>query len=167
MAHDSETRDQLRRRYVHDRMGLEQAAEACGISYPTARRWKTAAETAGDDWERARSVVSLTQDGQNSMGQLLLADFLTLLSATQTELREAKDVPVLAKVEAMSRLSDALHKTLAAMAKTSPSLSRLAIAMDTVALLIRFVEANHHEAIGLLAEILGPFGDFLSKEFSA
>lgn len=164
MAHAPEKRDELRRRYVYDRMSLEQAAEACEIGYATARRWKAAAEAAGDDWERARSVTRLTAEGQSNLGQILLDDYMTLHTATVQGLLDAGDLPPLAKAEAMSKLADALNKTMSAVAKASPQLNRQAIAADLLALLVRWVQANAPQHIEAIAEILEPFGAFLSKE---
>lgn len=164
MAHAPETRDALRRRYVYDRMGLEQAAEAAGVSYPTARRWKAAAEEAGDDWERARSITRLTSEGQANLGQILLEDYLTLHQATLQQLREAVEVPPMARVAAMASLADALNKTMGAVAKASPTLNKQAVAADVLTLLVQWVQAHRPDRLAVVADLLEPFSGFLAKE---
>jgi phage gpG-like protein len=52
------------------------------------------------------------------IAQIVLADFLVLHQATMEQLKDAGDVAPLEKAEAISRLSDAFHKTMAAVAKT-------------------------------------------------
>ncbi|MFM2042109.1 MAG: hypothetical protein RLY86_685 [Pseudomonadota bacterium] len=164
MAHTPEKRDALRRRYVYDRMDLAQAAETEGVGYATARRWKAAAEDAGDDWERARSVVRLTSEGQANLGQIMLEDYMTLHAATVQGLMAAQDVDPLDKAEAMSRLADAMNKTMSAVAKAAPQLNKQAIAADVLHRLVKFAKAHHRDSLPILAALLEPFGDYLAKE---
>ena len=86
------------------------------------------------------------------------------LQSTLANLQEA-EVDPLAKVEAISRLSDAYNKTASAAAKTNPKLSKLAIAMEILEKLADFVVKNYPEHTGSFSEVLEPFGSELIRIF--
>jgi transposase-like protein len=165
MAHPPELRAKVRASYVHDRLPLETAAEKHGIGYATARRWKSEAENDGDDWERARSAARLSGDGIRNVAQLMLEDYLTLHQATVDAVKSADNIGPLAKAEVLSRLADAFTKTMSAVGKASPELSRLAIATDVIQRLAEYTEADFPQHIAAIVEIIEPFAAELAKEF--
>jgi transposase len=55
MAHAQETISAVRAAYVHERLPLKAAASKHGVSYATARTWKSKAGAAGDDWDKAHA----------------------------------------------------------------------------------------------------------------
>ena len=165
MARPPEQRQELRRAYVYDRLPLEAAADKAGIPLGTARRWKADAENAGDDWEKARAAASLSATGANTVAQMVLADFLTLHGAVVDELRNAPDVPALAKAEALSRLADAFTKTMAAVAKAAPDLGRFAVATELLADYARFVRDRFPDLEKAVIETLEPFGVCIAEKY--
>ena len=165
MAHPPELHAKVRASYVHDRLPLETAAEKHGIGYATARRWKSEAENDGDDWERARSAARLSGDGIRNVAQLMLEDYLTLHQATVDAVKSADNIGPLAKAEVLSRLADAFTKTMSAVGKASPELSRLAIATDVIQRLAEYTEADFPQHIAAIVEIIEPFAAELAKEF--
>lgn len=166
MAHPPELRAKLRATYVHDRLNMELAAEKVGVSYATARRWKSDAENEGDDWEKARSVARISADGMQTVAQMLAADFVPVHQSVMEEIRSAAGVDPLKKAEALAKLADAVTKTAAAIGRFSPEMSRLAAANDCMKAFGEFVMAEHpHLAEGLL-EAMEAFIPVLTKEFA-
>src|SRR5690606_4576085 len=63
MAHPDETRRALRAAYVFDQLTLEAACTLHQVPVATARRWKSEARRAGDDWEKAQAAQLLAGGG--------------------------------------------------------------------------------------------------------
>jgi hypothetical protein len=167
VAHPPETRSALRSAYIHDRLSLEAASEKIGVPIGTARRWKSAAAADGDDWDRARAAASLSHGGANTIAQLVVADFLTLHQATVDSLNDAKDVPPLARAEAMSRLADAFSKTMNAAARAAPELGRFAVANELIQDLALFVrdERLGAEMTTAVIDILERFSVHVARKY--
>lgn len=165
MAHPPEARDAVRRAYVGGRQPLEEAARQAGVPHGTARKWKFAAEAAGDDWDRARSAYALTAAGAGTIAQLVLHDFLILHQATVEALKTDLELTPLQKAEAISRLSDAFTKTMAAVAKAAPELGRYAVATELLQDLAAFVVDQFPEHRAALAEILEPFAASMARKY--
>lgn len=165
MAHPPELRAKVRASYVYERLSLEAAAEKHGVSYPTVRRWKSEAENDGDDWERGRSAARLASDGVRNVVQMMLEDYLQLHQATVEAVKGDAKLGPLAKAEVLSRLADAFTKTMAAVGKASPELSRLAVATDVLQRFAKYIaEEAPHLAEGLL-EVIEPFAADLAKDY--
>lgn len=165
MAHPPETRQKLRARYIHDGLGLEQAAQRLGLSPRTASRWKQEAAEAGDDWDKARSASLLAGEGAEAVSRAVLEEFLKLFQSTIEDIKRNKDLKPLDKAEGLSRLSDAYVKTMRCIQKSSPELSRLAVASEVLQLLARFVRENHPQHAKAILEVLEPFGEELVKTY--
>lgn len=75
MAHNPRKKNALRAAYVFNRLNLTSAARAAGVSLPTARRWKAEAEANGDNWERARTAVSMSGNGMADTVSKIVEDF--------------------------------------------------------------------------------------------
>jgi hypothetical protein len=165
MAHPPETTAKLRAAYVYERLGLEAAAEKAGVSIASARRWKRDAESAGDDWDRARSAARLAGDGNSLLSQMILDDYLTMHQSTIEGVKDAADMTPLQKAEVMSRLADAFTKTMAAVSKASPQLNRLGVATDVLQRLSRYAAEVHPHLAPALLEVLEPFSVELAREY--
>lgn len=163
MAHPPEKRGQVRQFYVRGRMDLQSAAEAAGVSYPTARRWKAEAENEGEDWDRARSAARIAADGIRNVMELVLDEFIAVWQVTVSQLKDA-DAEPLVKAEALARLSDSYNKTVASFARTAPSLNKQAVVAEVLDLLARFIGDRRPEMMGPFAEVLEPFAAFAAKE---
>lgn len=165
MAHPPELRAKVRGSYVHERLPLETAAEKHGVSYPTARRWKADAENDGDDWERARSAARLAGDGMRNVTQMMLEDYLQLHQSTVEAVKSDQKMGPLAKAEVLSRLADAFTKTMAAVGKASPELSRLAVATDVLQRFAKFIASEAPHLAEPLLEVIEPFAAELAKDY--
>lgn len=163
MAHSPETKRALRSAYVYQSLGLEVAAERMSISFGTASRWKREAKADGDDWDKARAAKMLSAEGADAVVQAVLEDFVLVFKSTITQLKEGEAIPPLAKADAMAKLSDAFHKTMAAARKGSPEVNKLAIGMDFIKILADFVSDNYPQHAAAFIEILEPFGQHLTQ----
>ncbi len=164
MARPASERAAVRRGYVGQRLPLADAARLAGVPAATARAWKRAATQAGDDWDRAREAAQLAAGGLGPITERVLRDFSTLFTTTMSALQASAGDPV-ETAGAIASLSDAYAKTVKAAGAADPRLARLAIALETLERLGRYVQAHRPDlAEGLLA-VLEPFGAELSAEW--
>jgi len=164
VAHSPETRQAVRRSYVHDRLSLKAAAEKHRVGYHTARRWRDTARDNGDCWDKARTAARMAGGGLGDITTQLLEDFALLFQATVEEIRDG-DYDGLKKAEALSRLSDAYTKTMKAAAGGDPKIAKLSIALEVLEELARFIRENHPQQLESFALILEPFGARVSEVF--
>ncbi len=158
-------RQQVRTAYVRDRAPLPEAARRAGVPASTARGWKRRARQGGDDWDRAREAARMAEGGLGSVTERVLHDFSTLFTSTLARLQRAPGDPI-ETAQAIASLSDAYAKTVKAAGGADPRLARLAIALETLERLGRFLHEHHPELAPGLIEILEPFGAALSAEWS-
>lgn len=71
MAKPAEVRAKVRKHYVFDRLSLEQAAKLAGVTYSTAKRWKTKAEETGDGWDKLFDNTGLVVDISHGVPSVL------------------------------------------------------------------------------------------------
>ncbi|VVE59809.1 DNA-binding protein [Pandoraea captiosa] len=165
MAHPKEIRDKVRRHYVFDRLSLEVAAVSAGVAYGTARRWKTDAAAAGDDWDKAQAAQLLAGNGIEEIARQALAGLVTQYKATMDELQVNTEVSAGDKVQMLASLADAYNKTISASKRILPETNELAVAMGVVQRLAAFIKENHPKHVAAFAEVLGPFGDELARAY--
>lgn len=165
MAHEPEKRAIVRACYVHQRQPLEVASDKAEVSMRTAGRWKAEAKADGDDWDAARAAKHLASEGTKAVALSVLEDFINQLQSTMSSLRDSKDLPPLDKAKALATLADAYAKMLAALGRTLPEISRLAIAMDVIRILREVAQRDQPEHLDALAAILDASGPDLAKAF--
>lgn len=165
MAHGQEVRSAVRSAYIYQGLSLEAAAQKVNVSFGTASRWKREAVENGDDWDRARSAALLSGQGAEAVTQAVLEQFVTLFQSTMDGLKNDTKSTALAKAEALSRLSDAYNKTMSAVAKGSPKLNKLAVAMEVIQLLGNFIRENHPVLIEPFTDMLSGFAEKLTEAF--
>ena len=164
MAHPIEKRNAVRGAYVHKRLPLQAAAEEAGVSYNTARDWKKAAKTEGDDWDRARSAARLASGGLGEITPIVIEDFVLLFQSTVEALKNGEVDPI-KRAEALSRLADAYTKTMKAASAGDPKLAELAVALKVVEELTKFIRDRFPDRLPAFAQILEPFGARLAEVF--
>ncbi len=164
MAHSPEARAAVRGAYVHKAYPLEEAARQAGIPEATAKRWKAQGARLGDDWDKARAISYMAGQGAEDVMMSVLMQIVTLAQSTMADMQTAEIDP-LVRVEAISRLSDAYHKTAAAIAKGSPKLNKLSVAMDVLERFAEYLRAHHPKLAPALLEVLEPFGHELAKHY--
>ena len=164
MAHDATTRAAVRAAYVTRRLPITAAAREAGVPTTTARTWKRRAEQAGDNWDRAREAAALAEGGLGPTTERVLGDFTELFTSTMEHLRASPGDPV-ETAKAIASLADSYAKTVKAAGAVDPKLGRLAIALETLERLGRWVQAHRADLAPGLIEILEPFGADLSAEW--
>ncbi|MDH4275186.1 MAG: DUF1804 family protein [Gammaproteobacteria bacterium] len=164
MAHPLESRLAVRRSYVMERLPLEAAAEKHGIGYNTARLWKKKGQATGDDWDRARAASRMAMGGLGDLTAQVLEDFAGLFQLTMEDIRNG-EYDGLKKAEALSRLSDAYAKTMKAAGGGDPKLAKLAIALEVLEELTKFLREEYPQHLATFAQLLEPFGARVSEAF--
>lgn len=165
MAHPKETRDKLRRLYISGNQPLETAAAISGVAVQTARRWRDAAQAAGDDWDKLRAAHTLAGGGIEELGRAMLAGFLRQYGSTMEILDTADDIPAAERVKLLAGLADAYNKTVSANARILPETSKLATALELVEFLLAFVQEKHPKHLAAFVEVMEPFGVEVEKRF--
>ncbi|MBA4709560.1 DUF1804 family protein [Aquitalea aquatica] len=165
MAHGQDTRDQLRRLFVLERISLEMAAMQCTISPSTASRWKREARARGDDWDKLRAAHLLAGDGIEAVARAALAGFMTQYQATMDALNANPDIPPEKKVQILASLADSFNKTVAASKRVLPETSQLATAMEVVQKLAGFIREHYPKHAQTFVEVLEPFGEELARVY--
>lgn len=164
MAYSQAVRDAVRDAYVQDRLPLEAAAERVGVSYSAAQNWKRRAREQGQDWDKARAASRMSSGGLGDLTSQLLEDFALLFQSTVEQIRDA-DVDPIKKAEAISRLSDAYTKTMRAATRGAPEIGQLALALEIIDLLAKFVRAEFPQHAEALISVLEPFGQKVAQKY--
>ncbi|MBF0294267.1 MAG: DUF1804 family protein [Magnetococcales bacterium] len=144
---------------------LTQAARAHGVSVSAARRWRDKDRAANRDWDhgQAASVNWLAECNRESLVGDLLVEYLEMhMEAIESVKCQVADP--LHRVNALSRLSQALDRTMRSLGKASPELSRLAVAQWVLTRQAEFVRNHCPDHLPVLLEILEPFGEALLRE---
>lgn len=165
MAHPDDTRRKLRAAYVIDQFGLEIAALKLSVPTGTARRWKSEAKDAGDDWDRARSAQLIAGGGMEEVIRQTLAVVVQQVQATVESIQAAPDMSPGDKVQMLASLADAYNKLMAASKRMMPETDKLGVAMDVVKRLSEFVAKRKPGLAGEFVELLEPFGEELAKAY--
>lgn len=163
MAHSQDVRDKVRRLYIEG-MPLNGAALSGGVSYDTARDWKTKAKAKGDDWDSARAAYRISEAGIDDLNQQLVEDFARQVITTTREL-EAATIPAADKAQLLAQLADAYAKFSKAFSRVNPVFSGLSVALDTLKTIADYLRANDPAALRALQPHLEDVGAILGKRY--
>lgn len=163
MAHSQDTRDKVRQLYIEG-MPLNGAAVTCGVSYDTARDWKRAATSKGDNWDTARASFRISEQGIDSLNQQLVEDFARQVITTTREL-ETADIPAGDKAQLLAQLADAYAKFSRAFARINPAYSGLAVALDTLRTIAEHLRTADPAALRALQPHLEDIGAVLGGRY--
>lgn len=163
MAHDVNTKTELRRLYLFERLSLEVAAAQVGVSLPTARRWKQQAQEFGDDWDKLRAAHTLAGTDLEDVARQLLTDLVLQFKATMEALQVA-EIGAAERVQLLTSLSDSYNKAISANKKLMPETSKLAVALQVVEMLAAYLKQHKPDLLMDFMQILEPFGKTLEKE---
>lgn len=165
MAHSLKTREAARRLYVFDRLSREQVCKRLRVNVATLARWKAQALAAGDDWDRAKLAASIAGEGAQEVAHRFMEEFFTLLQATVDDVKATTSMAPGEKVEALARLADAYNKAMAGVKRSMPSLSELAVAMEVLQELAKFVQGKYPQHAKALVDVLEPFAAEIAKKY--
>ncbi len=163
MAHAKGKRNEVRKRYVFDGMGLATCATAAGISYATAQRWKKDARENGDDWDRVKAAHTMAGSDLEDIGRQILTDFVVQFKASM-DLIHDENLPATKRVQLLTSLSDSYNKAIAANKKIMPKTSKLAVAFEVIEKFKDYVMQHAPDVAPKFAELLLPFGEQMEKE---
>ncbi|WP_434777679.1 DUF1804 family protein [Neisseria sp. Ec49-e6-T10] len=164
MAHPQDTRDSLRKSYIYDQLSLEIAAAQQGVSFATARRWKSESLKTGDDWDKVKAAHTLSGKALEGIGREILTGFLLQYRTTMTQL-ETAELPPSDKVDLLASLSDAFNKTVAANKRILPETSQLATAIEVLNLMSEYIQVKHPVMLKDFVQILEGFGQELERKY--
>lgn len=163
MAHTQETRDKVRQLYIEG-MPLNGAAVTCGVSYDTARDWKTRAKAKGDDWDTARAAYRISEQGMDDLNKQLVEDFARQVITTTRELEDAK-IPAADKATLLAQLADAYAKFSKSFARLNPQFSGLSVALDTLKTIADHLRLHDPAALKALQPHFEEVGSILGKRY--
>lgn len=164
MAHDTDKKSQVRKSYVFDGLSLASCAMLADVSYSTAQRWKNVAKDNGDDWDKLKAANTLAGSDLEDIGRQILTDFIVQFKTTMDKIREDETLTSTARVELLTSLADSYNKAIAANKKIMPETNKLAVALQVVEMLSKYIAEHKPELLMPFMEVLEPFGDLLDKE---
>lgn len=164
MAHSQSTKDDLRKKYIFEGLSLAMAAVMCEVSYPTAQRWKNQAADANDNWDKVKTAHSMAGGDLEDMSRQILTDFIIQFKATMEMVKDTQEILPSQRVEMLTSLADAYTKTIASSRKILPETSKLAIALQVLELLAKYIQEHKPDLLIEFMSVLDPFGDLISKE---
>lgn len=162
MVHDEQTRHRARLAFI-TAPSLDEAARSCGVSSSTLRAWKKNAAARGDDWDKARGASLMVGQGKEDKVQQIVIDVLHAFHLAIDETRNA-DLDPMERVERLSKLSMALHRTMQGLERAAPELSRLGIALDVITALTDFIAQKFPQHNEAFLEIMPLFSLELTRE---
>ena len=164
MAYSREQRDAVRRAYIIDQLSIELAAMRAGVSESTAQRWKRDAAAAGDNWDSLRAAHMLSGGGMESVAREMLMSLIIQIKAV-VDLVTTEDISALEKSKAITSMTDALSKAIAASKRLLPETSELATALETIQLLTEFARERMPQHLPVVLELIEPFGETLAAHY--
>ena len=156
----------VRRAYVVDNKPVTLVAEEYDVPERTLWNWKKAALRDGDDWDKERAVHALG-DGEQQMVALIVPMFMRYIGSTMEKLQSEADLPAERRIELLARLTDSLTKTTSALRKLNPEMDKLALGVQFLNLLTKFVAEHYPQHASPMQEILEPFGKVLLTHLEA
>lgn len=164
MAHSQETRDKVRQLYIEG-MPLNGAAVTGGVSYDTARDWKSKAQSKGDDWDTARTAYRISEQGTDDLNKQLVEDFVRQVITTTREL-EKSDLPAADKATLLAQLADAYAKFSKSFSRLNPQYSGLSVALDTLKTVVEYLKKFDQAGLRVLHPHLEEIGAILGKRYA-
>lgn len=164
MAHSQETREGVRQLYIEG-MPLNGAAITRGVSYDTARDWKTRAKSKGDDWDTARAAYRISDQGMDELNKQLVEDFARQVITTTREL-EASTIPASDKAALLAQLADGYAKFSKAFGRLNPQFSGLSVALDTLKVIAEYLKKTDPAALRAIQPHVEDIGGILGKRYA-
>ena len=165
MAHPDDTRRKVRAAMVFDQQTAEVAGLRYGIPIGTVRRWKAEAKTEGDDWDKAAAAQMMAGGAFEDVGRQMLGKMMQQAQATLDAVENNPEIGPAEQVKLLASMADSHHKITSALRKLLPETDKLAISMDTIRRLVDFVRENAPQHIGVISQIVGPFGEELARAY--
>lgn len=163
MAYGKDKIDEVRKLYVFDRLSLDKASLIAKVAYSTAQRWKNEAKKAGDDWDDFRTAKIMSSGELEDVSQEMMTEFIIEFRSTM-KIIKSEDTDAKTRVSLLASLSDSYNKMIAGNKKLMPTVSKLAVAMQTLELFSRYIQHNKPSLLADFVELIDGFGETLDKE---
>lgn len=157
-----ELRAKVRAGYVQG-SDLTVVAAMHNVPYATATSWKKLAREAGDDWDAARRARQMAGAGAQEMFSQILEEVGTQFQHVIDVIKTSTDIPVVTKGELLVKMVDSLSKSARLAGLVSPSLNKLAVAMEVIREQNDYIAENHPEYRTAFITILEGFGQELPQ----
>ena len=158
--HDKSKRNEARTLYVYKNCEFKDIERIAKIPDKTIRRWKDRAlKKDGDDWDKARHIVNLSEQTAGAINRQVYAQWLSKFKEVQEKLLSPKDIDIMTRVAALASLADSFSKMIAAMRKIEPEVNVASTALTVLETIADYLNeadeglarkfAEHIDAIGL------------------
>lgn len=164
MAHNQQTRDNVRRLYIEG-MPLTAAALTSGVSYETARDWKAKAKGNGDDWDTARVAYQVSEQGIDDLTRNMIESMMRQGIVIARELENNQALSALQKAQIHASLSDSMSKFAKSMSRINPKLGALSVSLDTLKTIADYLSKNDKVALVQFQEHLEGIGAILQARY--
>lgn len=94
----------------------------------------------------SKSANTLAGNDLEDIGRQILTDFIVQFKSTMDMVREDETLTATARVELLTSLSDSYNKAIAANKKILPETSKLAVALQVVDMLAKYIGENKRTA---------------------
>jgi hypothetical protein len=156
-----------RRAYVVDNKQISLIADEYDVPERTLWNWKKVALAQGDDWDKERAIHAMGGGGEEQLVNTLVPMLMRFIKSIMDKIEADKDMPPLQAAELLAKLTDALTKTTAALRRLNPGMDKLAMGVEFVNLLTKFVASRYPQHADAMQEILEPFGKELLAHLEA
>ena len=164
MAHDKDKKSQVRKSYIFDGLSLASCAMLADVSYSTAQRWKNESKKQGDDWEKFKLANTLAGGEIEDISRQILADFIVQFQSTMEVMKADEELTATNRVGLLTSLSDSYTKMVGINRKILPETSKLAVALQVIDMLGKYIHEHKPELLTAFMEVLEPFGEVLDRE---
>jgi hypothetical protein len=153
--------------YVHEALPMKIISARLNVSERTVQHWKADSRKDGDDWDKARGSVRMTQESVGTYAQQNIGEYMAFYHRIMGDIRDNETLTPMEKVAAMASLGDNYLKNLKAyeLASRMDAFTRLQVANKVLNKLATFVVNNNPSLAPGLLSLLEPFGRELAKDF--
>lgn len=146
--------------YVYKHLTLEDISRDIKVPAKTIGRWKDEAlEREGDDWDKVRHTISMSEQTTSDINHQVYADWLTRFQEVQKKVLDDEKMDAMTSVAALASLADSFNKMIAAMRKIEPEVNLASTALTVLETVIEYLRevdetlarkfGEHIDAIGL------------------
>lgn len=163
MAHSQQTKDNVRKLYIEG-MPLTTAAITAGVSYDTAMDWKKKAAIDGNNWDTARTVYMVSEQGVDDLTRNMIESMMRQGVVIARELENSNLNPM-QKAQIHASLSDSMSKFSKSMSRINPKLGAMSVALDTLKTVAEYLSKHDKAALAVFQEHLEGIGASLQARY--
>jgi transposase-like protein len=150
-----------KRAYVVDNKQVSQIAAEYDVPERTLWNWKKAALAKGDDWDRDRTMHALGGGGEEQLVNAIVPMLMRFIRSIMEKIEKDPDMSPLMATELLAKLTDSLTKSTSALRRLNPGMDKLAMGVEFLNLLTKFIATQFPQHADAMQEVLEPFGKAL------